>query len=84
MEDRAGEEGGEVSTNLEIILTPERGWLIEKDVTPPQWFTVFSWEGFDWTDNSLLAIRFARREDAERIALMMENDDIKITEHQWG
>jgi hypothetical protein len=61
----------------------ETGWLIEKIVDDrPHWLTC-AWS-FGWTDDSLNAIRFCRREDAEQIASMMENDDIRITEHQWG
>lgn len=61
----------------------EIGWLIEKIVDDrPQWLTC-AWT-FGWTDDAGNAIRFCRRDDAEQIATMMENDDIRITEHQWS
>ena len=61
----------------------EIGWLIEKIVDDrPQWLTC-AWT-FGWTDNAGNAIRFCRRDDAEQIATIMENDDIRITEHQWS
>jgi hypothetical protein len=61
----------------------ETGWLIEKTVDGcSQWLTC-AWT-FGWTDDAANAIRFCRRDDAEQIASMMENDDIRITEHQWG
>ena len=50
----------------------------------PAWLYVIDWFSFGWTANSLLAIRFARREDAEQMLKMLENYECKATEHQWG
>jgi hypothetical protein len=62
----------------------ETGWLIERRNPSPEWLYVPDWFGFKWTSDSFQAIRFCRREDAEQIARMLENEDIHITEHQWG
>jgi len=65
--------------------TKEAGWLIERCLPPmrePMWL-IAAWQ-FDWTNDSTKAIRFCRREDAEQIASMFENEPISITEHQWA
>lgn len=59
----------------------ETGWLIETN--GPEWLCGFGFSA-NWTKNSLEAIRFARRCDAEKIAECLENCDISITEHIWG
>ena len=52
----------------------EIGWLIEKiGDDRPQWLTC-AWT-FGCTDDAGNAIRFCRRDDAEQIATMMENDE---------
>ena len=62
--------------------TVERGWLIEKNLGgKPLWLTC-NWS-FGWTEDSTKSVRFSRREDAEQIATMFENEDISITEHDW-
>jgi hypothetical protein len=62
--------------------TIEHGWLIERKFeNAPLWLTC-NWS-LGWTKDSLRAIRFSRREDAEQIATMFENDDVSITEHKW-
>lgn len=61
----------------------ETGWLCERSHEgSPQWLCVLS-GCFNWTPDRLKAIRFARREDAEQIAEIVE-DVYRITEHQWG
>jgi hypothetical protein len=60
---------------------PTFGWLIE--IAGPQWLCGFGFSA-SWTKDSLEAIRFSRRVDAEKIAEVLENCDISITEHQWG
>jgi hypothetical protein len=63
----------------------ETGWLIERRMQlPPEYLYVPDWSGFQWTQDSLKALRFSRREDAEQVAHIFENDDVYITEHQWG
>lgn len=62
----------------------EVGWLIERRKPTPEWLFVPEWAGFDWTNDSLKALRFSRREDAEQILKMMESEDAIATEHGWG
>ena len=66
----------------------ERAWLIERQMDEGDggvaWLYVIDWFAFGWTADSLQAIRFARREDAEQLLKMLESADCKATEHQWG
>ena len=73
----AGHGAGEKGTKVET------GWLIET-TSLPVYLRVADWHGFDWTTDSLKAIRFSRREDAEQVLLMLESVDAKAAEHQWG
>lgn len=61
--------------------TEETGWLIELPGTQgmPVW-----WTAAGWTKDSLQAVRFCRREDAERTARGLSHPCIAITEHVWG
>ena len=69
----------------DLELKPiEIGWLVERGKTTPFYLCVKDWFGFSWTADSLKAIRFARREDAEQIMKLTESVDCKATEHQWG
>jgi hypothetical protein len=62
----------------------ESGWLIEnRDESSPRWLAV-DCGVFDWTNDSLKAIRFCRREDADQIAEVVGEDADSITEHAWG
>ena len=70
----------------------ETGWLIERHSsngsTCMDYLYVGSWDGLcpdsvQFTSDSMLALRFCRREDAERIAHLIENEDIYIVEHMW-
>jgi len=63
----------------------ETAWLIERQMEEgAAWLYVIDWFAFGWTADSLQAIRFARREDAEQMLKMLENYECKATEHQWG
>jgi hypothetical protein len=57
-----------------------QAWLIERP--GPEWATCWS-GGFEWTKDSLKAIRFCRREDANQVAELFEFEDVRITEHTW-
>jgi hypothetical protein len=62
----------------------DTGWLIERlGANGPEWLIAWS-GGFDWTTDSLKAIRFCRREDANQVAEIFESEDVHICEHQWG
>ena len=77
----------------ESQTTAETGWLIETthiDGTPwwlmPCSFSVPDEEGDVWTKDSLKAVRFARKEDAENVILEVgwTSPPAIATEHQWG
>jgi hypothetical protein len=60
-------------------MNDETGWLIQKDNI--EW-----WTGSGWTQDSYEAVRFARKEDAERVifgfpAVWASNST--ATEHAW-
>lgn len=63
----------------------ERAWLIESRFTPaPTW-----WTGTDhpapWTRDSLKAVRFCRKCDAEAaMAALQDGHFCFASEHQWG
>jgi hypothetical protein len=59
-------------------------WLVERQMEEgPAWLYVIDWFAFGWTGDSLQAIRFSRRQDAEQLLKMLENYECKATEHQW-
>lgn len=60
----------------------EYAWLIE-DTKSLAWLYVQEWSNFGWTHDPIEAIRFCRREDAEQVIKMIEDDDVKATEHEW-
>lgn len=61
----------------------ETGWLIERvpSTGVPHW-----WDGCGWTTNSLAAVRFARKCDAQAVIdnVMGAFYKTTATEHQWG
>lgn len=66
--------------------TEEKAWLIERRQHGPVEYLTGETSGYfpSWDADSLLAIRFCRREDAERIAGIFDDLDIHICEHAWG
>jgi len=68
----------------EKLTMEESGFLIERSIGGcPVWLCV-KLEQFDWTPDSLQAIRFCRREDADQLAALIGDDAELITEHSWG
>lgn len=67
--------------------TPSRAaWLIESGVggSRPYWWGRTPGLVTTWTDDQNSAVRFSRKEDAERaIALLNESPRPKATEHVW-
>lgn len=65
----------------------ETGWLIEHP-TDPKWLTLKPAEALwsvVWTANSLEALRFPRRRDAEDYyACHLDDMPGRITEHRWA
>lgn len=74
----------------------ETGWLIGRpadDVNPPIWVGVVGGpvKNFAWVYDASVALRFARREDAQtcidNVPWFRRQDDykaIRAEEHQWG
>lgn len=69
-------------------LTVEGGWLIEDAESPVSAPTYFRGDanGPSFTEDHHQAIRFARKQDAERFALMCSGtlDGVRIAFHEWG
>lgn len=63
----------------------ESGWLVENDNGGPCWWgrTPDGEDAFGWTKDSLMALRFARKEDAEAYIEEIGWNDVVATEHQW-
>lgn len=73
---------------IEAAAKVETGWLIEH-ADEPKWLILSTAEalcGVDWTKDSIAAVRFARREDAEAYVWTHFGGEgpIRITEHRWG
>jgi len=76
-------------------VVEESGWLIEhgeSEVSAPQYWCAGAYfqNGHDptqssaWTQNHMEAIRFARKEDAQKVAnRMMRGILVRICEHVW-
>ena len=69
----------------------EFGWVMEhKDSEPsvPSYFDAAPWSldrPYPWTNDNLKAIRFARKEDAQKMATYLKLDHVvRICEHGWG
>lgn len=61
----------------------ETAWLMERFVAGQptgEW-----WDGCGWTNDSLAAVRFCRKIDAERLGILYQDDEIDFepTEHRW-
>jgi len=61
---------------------PEIGWLIERTIDGMVHYLTIEHEMVAWTSDSLKALRFARRQDADMFAY--GEDCERIAEHQWG
>jgi len=59
----------------------ETGWLLENGEVTPKYIGVID-GALRWTDDSLKALRLARRADAEALAEIVD-DCWRITEHMW-
>lgn len=62
----------------------EFAWVIERGDTPPS--APAYWTGSDqgWSQNHVDAVRFARKEDAEKVAYHFRQPNCRICEHGWG
>ena len=61
----------------------ETGWVIERRGMLPVEYVCASSAGFDFTQDNLKAIRFCRREDANQVAEILDDEDVAIVEHMW-
>lgn len=62
----------------------ELGWVIEKNFGG----ILYYWDGratisSGWTKNNLDAIRFSRKEDAEKVLVGILDGLGKVAEHMW-
>lgn len=73
----------EVETpGIPVTVYEQKGWLLEKDMEgQPHWLGIDHSEFF-WTPDSDKGLRFARREDGDALAGIVDDAD-KITEHEW-
>ena len=72
------------ATSSSATDSTERGWLIERNDKPsPLWWCGHSSRGMEWTPNSLEAIRFARKVDADMVNVTMLASCGVTTEHYW-
>lgn len=67
----------------------QTGWLIEEEHDGRvEWLYVSGRDTLDWTTNSVEALRFARKEDAEAFILYLNpytyTISAKATEHMWS
>ena len=66
-----------------MAASMEYGWVIELEASEPS--APQYWAGSSlWSGDHMMAIRFARKVDAERAAMMMlDGMNIRIAEHGW-
>jgi hypothetical protein len=76
---------------IEVNMSDESGWLIERaDSSPaePKYWAAGQREAersSAWTSNHMEAIRFARKDDAEKVASrIMKGIVVRICEHGWS
>lgn len=61
----------------------EVGWLIEIKINGPSYYGEQDDGIVGWTSEHSRAIRFARREDAERVIRLEGFTEAAAVEHQW-
>lgn len=60
----------------------EIGWVIEREDSEPS--RPMYYAGIEWSYDSLKAIRFARKEDAEAMCrYMFPGEPHRIADHMW-
>jgi hypothetical protein len=68
---------------LPQIAQSEIGWVIERGDSQPSQPTY--WAGLDvWSQDHMDAVRFARKEDGERVSARMTYPNNRVCEHAWG
>lgn len=62
----------------------ETGWLVELKGQVPTWFALDdSEDGWEWTTDSLKALRFGRKQDAQAYIDDIGWTEAFPTEHMW-
>lgn len=66
--------------------TTESGWLIELRGQSPQWWYLGDdgEDGQGWTSDSIKALRFARKQDAEAYIADVGWTEAFASEHMWS
>lgn len=75
--------GGKVS--IPSAHPIEIGWLVERRDRKEIEYLTATLGMWEWTTDSIKATRFCRREDADGVGSIFDEDfHIYIVEHQWG
>lgn len=64
------------------MSTIETGWVIEVGNSTPS--NPLYWAGKHWSYIDSEAVRFCRKEDAEKVNQTLPGTNNRICEHQWG
>lgn len=67
-------------------MIEETGWLIElrpSVTSQPTWYGETDEGVLGWTTNNLRAIRFCRKEDAERVIVCEHFTEAFASDHMW-
>ena len=62
-------------------MNDETGWIIEQYVHSV--LVYWTGDGTDFSRDSLMAVRFARQTDAERMLTWHLKGDGRVAEHMW-
>lgn len=61
----------------------ETGWLLERRSGNKIEWLALEHGDWVWTEDSLRALRFARKQDADAMSEIISDTEY-VTEHQWG
>lgn len=81
---RAANMLGRLCDELRKAIRPgeETGWVIERADSEPS--RPMYYAGFEWDYDNLKAMRFARKEDAQKMArYMFPGEPHRIADHMW-
>src|SRR6185312_3151035 len=74
--------GAEMTDAKATLAEEEFGWVIERGDSSPSSPTY--WSGPDyWSQDHMDAVRFSRKQDAERVACRLHGGHHRICEHGW-
>lgn len=79
---RAATVIGRLCDALKSRQGEETGWVIEREDSEPS--RPMYYAGFEWDYDNLKAMRFARKEDAEKMCrYMFPGEPHRIADHMW-